>query len=433
MITWSTLSLARAGVVLIDCVHKTPAAQTDGFAYVAIPQMKNGHIDFADARRISPGDFKEWTKKANPQKYDVVLSRRTNPGVTAVDRTGTPFALGQNLVLLRADGRSVFPPFLRWLCKSPAWWEQIDKYLNVGAVFSSLRCADVPKFELPIPPLDEQHRIAGLLDSLDDKIQLNRQASATLEEMARALYRSWFVDFDPVRAKEAGEAPAYMNGATSALFPDRFGEDGLPSGWTWTTLDKVSHQHKETVKPMEQPDKLFWHFSLPAFDAGVGPSLDPGSSILSNKLGIPNNAILYSRLNPSIPRVWWARFDADLAQSAASTEFFVAVARREIETPWLYTLLSSEGFQEKVVSRATGTSNSHQRIKPANLAEIELVQPPVAVIEAFGEATLSWFERIHLSRQETSSLTDLRDTLLPKLMSGELRVRDAEAAVAEVA
>ncbi len=139
-----------------------------------------------------------------PQKHDVVLSRRCNPGETAnVEATGT-FALGQNLVLLRADGTKLYPPFLRYLVKGPEWWNQIEMFLNVGAVFESLRCADVPKFNLTIPPLPEQRRIAEILGALDDKIELNRRMNATQEEIARTLFRSWFVAFDPVRVKARG-------------------------------------------------------------------------------------------------------------------------------------------------------------------------------------------------------------------------------------
>ena len=145
--------------------------------------------------------------KAQPRVGDVVLSRRCNPGETAHVPDGIEFALGQNLVLLRAKGDRVHPPFLRWLVCGPEWWRQISKFLNVGAVFDSLRCADVPKFELSIPPLPEQRAIAHILGTLDDKIELNRRMTETLEAMARALFKSWFVDFDPVRAKAEGRNP----------------------------------------------------------------------------------------------------------------------------------------------------------------------------------------------------------------------------------
>jgi type I restriction enzyme S subunit len=229
------LSLRDAGVTLIDCVHKTPAAAPDGYPYIAIPQMKDGKIDFAGARRISEADFREWTKKARPQLHDVVLSRRTNPGVTATFGDLSNFALGQNLVLLRADGRRIRPPFLRWLVRSPAWWQQIDKFLNVGAVFDSLRCADVPRFELPIPPLAEQDKIGAILDALDDKIELNRRMNETLEAMARAIFQDWFVAFGPTRAKMDGRPP-YLAPDLWALFPDRLDDEGKPEGWVASTI-----------------------------------------------------------------------------------------------------------------------------------------------------------------------------------------------------
>src|ERR1700730_4726703 len=218
------MTLRDAGVVLIDCVHKTPPAVEVGYPYVAIPQMKNGRIDFAGARRITHGDFIEWTKKARPQVHDVVLSRRTNPGVSATFGENCEFALGQNLVLLRANGSLVGPEFLRWLAISPAWWSQIEKYNNVGAVFDSLRCADVPRFELPIPPKLEQRAIASILCALDDKIELNRRMNETLEAMAGAIFKDWFVDFGPTRAKMDSRAP-YLAPNIWALFPDRLDDN----------------------------------------------------------------------------------------------------------------------------------------------------------------------------------------------------------------
>lgn len=102
---------------------------------------------------------------------------------------------------------------------SPAWWEQVNQFINVGAVFDSLKCADIPNFRLPVPPYEEQKAIAEILGELDDKIELNRRMNATLEAMAQALFKSWFVDFDPVKAKAAGRAPEGMDADTAALFP----------------------------------------------------------------------------------------------------------------------------------------------------------------------------------------------------------------------
>ena len=198
---WPIMSLREAGVSLIDCEHRTPPAAEHGYPYVAIPQVKDGRIDLNGVRRITCKHFDEWTQKANPESFDIVLSRRCNPGETGFVSEGLKFALGQNLVLLRSDGTKVLKPFLRWLVRGPRWWEQVGKYINVGAVFDSLKCADIPDFCLSIPPLPEQHTIAHILGTLDDKIELNRRMNETLEEMTRALFKSWFIDFDPVHAK----------------------------------------------------------------------------------------------------------------------------------------------------------------------------------------------------------------------------------------
>ena len=118
-VEWEKTSLREAGVTLIDCDHRTPPAAEVGYPYIAIPQVKQGRIDLSDVRLISPEHFKDWTRKAKPQHYDVVLSRRCNPGETAHVPEGLDCALGQNLVLLRADGTKLFPPFLRWLVRGP--------------------------------------------------------------------------------------------------------------------------------------------------------------------------------------------------------------------------------------------------------------------------------------------------------------------------
>jgi len=158
----------------------------------------------------------EWTKKLKPRANDVIVVRRCNSGDSALVPPDLECAIGQNLVVLRSDGHQIAPKFLRWLVRGPEWWDEVAKFINVGAVFDSLRCRDIPNFELTVPPLAEQSEIAGVLDALDDRITLLRETNATLEAIAQVLFKSWFVDFDPVRAKSQGLAPAGMDEATAA-------------------------------------------------------------------------------------------------------------------------------------------------------------------------------------------------------------------------
>ena len=147
-------SLKDLGVELIDCDHKTPKAVEMGIPYIGIPQMDNGRINFdAKPRLISEEDFVKWTRKANPTYGDVILSRRCNSGETVYVPKNRRFALGQNLVLLRPKGDRLFPEYLRYVVKSKEWWDEVAKYLNPGAIFESLKCADIPKFMVPEPPV----------------------------------------------------------------------------------------------------------------------------------------------------------------------------------------------------------------------------------------------------------------------------------------
>jgi restriction endonuclease S subunit len=227
------MSLRDAGVVLLDCDHKTPKAIPIGIPYIAIPQMKKGRIDLSDVRHISNEDYESWTRKTKPEAYDIVLSRRCNPGETVFIPEGLKCAIGQNLVVLRTSGIYIDKKFLRWLVQGEEWWQQIRKYINAGAVFDSLRCRDVPSFELTIPPLPAQKAIACILGTLDDKIELLRQMNETFEAMAWALFKSWFIDFDPVRNKAEGK-PTGLPPEIDQLFPDSFMDSELgeiPKGW----------------------------------------------------------------------------------------------------------------------------------------------------------------------------------------------------------
>ena len=191
--------LCDAGVVLLDCEHATPKpTECSEYVYVAIPDLKDGRIDLANARRITHEDFRQWTRKTKPQADDIIMTRRGRVGDIAVVPEGLKCAIGQNLVILRSDGSEVDQSYLRWALRGSRYETEVRKYLNVGAVFDSLNCRDIPLFEIPVPPIEKQRGIAHILGTLDDKIELNRRMNRTLEAIARAIFKSWFIDFDPV-------------------------------------------------------------------------------------------------------------------------------------------------------------------------------------------------------------------------------------------
>jgi len=434
---WTSLTLREAGVELLDCVHKTPPSASSGYPYVAIPQMKNGHIALAGVRRISRDDFRKWTSKTKPRAWDVVVSRRCNPGETALVPPGLECALGQNLVLLRSDGTDIFPPFLRWLLRSPTWWEQVGKFINVGAVFDSLKCADIPNFSLLIPPLPEQKAIAHILGSLDDKIEVNRRMNETLEAIAGAIFKSWFVDFDPVRAKAEGRQPEGLDAETAALFPGSFEDSELgkiPRGWKCSPLS----EHIKPLRGLSYKGKFLSEYGFPLHnlnsiyegggykDSGIKHYLGeykdrhvvhPGDLIVANtEQGFDHLLIGYPAI---VPR--------RLGEQGLFTHHLYRLeidASSPTTSDFLYHLLLSHRLRSLVIGFTNGTTVNALPIDGLQMPSFVL--PCDELILLFDQVARSFRDRAEQNTTENHDLGQTRDALLPKLLSGELRVKDAE-------
>jgi len=424
---WPTLSLREASVTLIDCDHRTPPASDTGYPYVAIPQLRGGRIDLSYVRRITPEHFAEWTRKAKPSPNDVVLSRRCNPGETAFVPPGLEFALGQNLVLLRADGTKVYPPFLRWLVRGPEWWEQIGMFLNVGAVFDSLKCADLPNFKLRIPPPEEQRAIAHILGTLDDKIELNRRMNETLEAMARALFKSWFVDFDPVRAKAEGRDPGLPK-PLADLLPARlvdseFGE--IPEGWEVDTLGDMSTLNPEVWSKQTRPPEIRY-VDLSNTKWGRIESV-----AVYQQADAPSRAQRVLRSGDTIvgtvrPGNGSYAFISD-ENFTGSTGFAVLRPKRPAYAEFVYLAATARENIEALSHLSDG--GAYPAVRPEVVAATQVVRSKDTVIERFARLAQPSLAKAAANERESRTLAALRDTLLPKLISGEIRLHDAERTV----
>ena len=422
-VEWATMTLREAGVSLLDCEHRTPPAQEDGYPYIGIPQVKDGRIQVDGARRITREHFDEWRRKAKPQAFDVVLSRRCNPGETAVVTNGPEFALGQNLVLLRSDGTRVFRPFLRWLVRSPAWWDQVSKYINVGAVFDSLKCADIPVFQLPIPALSEQRAIAHILGTLDDKIELNRRMNETLEAMARALFKSWFVDFDPVRAKMEGREP-YFDPNIWSLFPNSLDDQRRPFGWKRESIYKFA----DVIYGAPFSSKKFNSdgFGLPLIrirDLRThAPSVSTEEIHKKGHLVQPGDIVV--GMDGEFRLYVWKGPNAWLNQRVCHFE----------PRPGVPTAFLAEALKEPLAlfeRGKVGTTVIH--LGKSDIDNFEIIQPGSAILDAFDHIATPLLDLTVASALESGTLTETRDLLLPRLISGDIRVRDAEKVVEAVA
>jgi type I restriction enzyme S subunit len=467
---WPLKSLKELGVSLIDCVHKTPAAVDDGVPYIGIPQMKGGTIDFsANPRLISEDDYQLWTVKAKPTHGDIVLSRRCNPGETAYVPQGCKFALGQNLVLLRPDPNKIHPGYLRWVVNSPIWWEEVSKYKNPGAIFDSLKCADIPNFEVPEPTYSAQILIDKCLLGISDKIELNHQINQTLEQMAQALFKSWFVDFDPVvdNALDAGffeqdlefseelmrRAETRKSVRENAdfkplpenirqLFPAAFEEcsepslglDGwVPEGWLETKLSELVDTVSKTY-PLKTVDEVIF---LNTGDIENGNFLHANYSKVDGlpgqaKKSIQKGDILFSEIRPKNKRFAYVGFESE--NYVVSTKLMVLRAKDGFHPLFAYFLLTLNHTTDELQRIAELRSGTFPQITFSELSLIKFVLPSTGrIMERFVSLYLEpFFEKKSSNRQENESLVNLRDTLLPKLISGEIKLNENEAGIANV-
>ncbi|AAU93076.1 type I restriction-modification system, S subunit, EcoA family [Methylococcus capsulatus str. Bath] len=338
-----------------------------------------------------------------------------------------------NTTLYVRDFKGNDPRFISYFLRDVDFHAYSDKAAVPGLNRNHLHQA---KVRIPSDP-NEQRAIAHILGTLDDKIELNRRQNETLEAMARALFKAWFVDFEPVRAKCRGDRPVAPTGwqwpqHILDLFPDRLVESELgeiPEGWRVFSFGDVAEQGKGFVNPSREPGERFTHYSLPAFDAGKMPVIEPGESIKSNKTPVPDGAVLVSKLNPHIPRIWLVGEAGNRA--VCSTEFIVWTPKSPAQSAFVYCLASSPEFVGAMCQLVTGTSNSHQRVKPDQLREIRVFAGNENVVETFSKTAEPLMDQFLQNTRQSRILAQLRDTLLPKLISGELRVKDAEAFLKE--
>ncbi len=333
-------------------------------------------------------------------------------------------ACNQACAAMVIDERTSIPRFVYYLLLSQR--EQI-KGSAIGAAQQNLSAGRIKEYKFRIPPLSEQREIASILGALDDKIELNRRMSATLEEMARSLYRSWFVDFDPVHAKMEGRQPAFMDEATAALFPDRLGEDGLPEGWVHGCLGDIAVNPRTGVKP-DQIDPSTPYIGLEHMPKRCITLGDWGSAgdIGSQKSAMSKGDFLFGKLRPYFHKVGISPVDG-----ICSTDIIVVRPATSAWGAFVLSVISSDEFVEHTNAGSSGTRMPRTNWK--DMARYEIVIPSEDVATAF-EATLAPARaRIIEGVHEAKTLASLRDSLLPKLMSGELRVGEAREHIEEVA
>jgi type I restriction enzyme S subunit len=208
--------------LIIDSLHKTPTYSESGFPMIRVTDVKGGFLNLENTLRVDESIFIEFTRRYRPKRGDIVFSRVGSYGNASYVNINEPFCLGQNTALISPKVNS---RFLHYALQSPPVRSQIENTV-VGSTQKTISLANISALRIPVPSTLEMEQVANILGALDDKIELNRRMNHTLEGMARALFKSWFVDFDPVRAKLEGRSTT-LPPDLDALFPDSFEDSEL--------------------------------------------------------------------------------------------------------------------------------------------------------------------------------------------------------------
>ena len=419
MTEWRTVPIRDLCLGIFDGPHATPKKTSSGPVFLGISSLDGGRLNLDESAHLSETDFTRWTRRVTPQPNDVVFSYETRLGEAAIIPEGLRCCLGRRMALMRPNPVKVDPRFLLYAYLGPEFQATIRERTVHGSTVERILLTDFPDFPIRVPDLPTQRSIAGLLGALDDKIELNRRMNRTLESIARAIFKSWFVDFDPVRKKMEGKTGGELGlpPSLAALFPNRLIESKLgelPEGWAVGCLGDVALQVRDTVRPEDIPKDLayFGLEHLPRRSIALAEWSD-ASDIASSKSRFAKGDILFGKLRPYFHKV-----GPPPVEGVCSTDIVVVRPKSRVLASFVLGHVSSDEFVDHVSAASSGTRMPRTTWK--DLAAYPIVIPSEDLCRAFDEMGRRIIDRIHSNILESRTASGVRDSLLPRLINGEL-------------
>ena len=421
---WQTKDFGECAVLVRETVSPLDIGDA--------PYIGLEHIEVGTLSLLGHGVASNVTStKSRFQRGDILFGK-LRPYFRKAVRTSFDGICSTDIWVIRAK-EGVDQGFLYYCIAS---WPFVD-FANAGSEGTRMPRAKweyVSRYKILLPSLSEQRAIAHILGTLDDKIELNRRMNETLEEMARAIFKSWFVDFDPVRAKmdgswRRGESLPGMPAEMYDLFPSRLVDSELgeiPDGWGMGCLADIADFPRRGVSPSALPeDTLYIGLEhMPRHSIAL-TQWENARKITSNKSMFNKGELLFGKLRPYFHKVGIAPIDG-----ICSTD--IVVLAPKLNSWSVFTLLSISTDEFVGYTDRTSTGTRMPRTSWKTMSNYKICLPPNKVIKIFQNITQTMIDRIVANIHESRTLSDLRDTLLPKLISGELRVGDAEGFVESV-
>lgn len=422
---WQKIGIGELAKLRSGYSFKSADWLNEGIPVIKIANVKAGRIEPEGCGYVSTevaNEAADWLTKDG----DVLIAMTGYVGEVAEVKAGEKYLINQRVGRFEIfDPNRLNPRFLFYHLQNPETRREVEGVAR-GSAQPNLSAADAHKIEITLPPLNVQSQIAQVLGQLDDRIFLLRQTNTTLEAIAEALFKSWFVDFDPVCAKMEGRAPEGIDEATAALFPDSFEESELglvPRGWRVSTIGETV----ETVggATPDTKDSSYWE---PAEHAWTTPKDLSGISspvLLDTERKVSTKGIgkISSGLQPAGTLLMSSRapigYLAIAQMPVAINQGYIAMPPGS-KLPPLYMLFWCQQNMDTIKNHANGST--FMEISKKAFRPLPILVPAVGVLEKFVGAAGALFDRLVENECQAKTLADLRDTLLPRLISGQLRL-----------
>lgn len=420
--------LIQNGALLISDGYRARSDQfvPDGIPFARIPNVV-GRFDFKGTDLLSR-DLVDAVKRSRPG--DVVFTSKGTVGRFALVQSNTPeFVYSPQLCFWRSLKPDFIDPiWLYYWMQGRQFYAQFKSVAGQTDMAEYVSLKDQRMMTIDIPPLSQQRRIAGILGALDDKIGLNRNMNDTLEQMAQALFKSWFVDFDPVRTKAAGRQPAGMNKATADLFPDSFVDTELgkiPKGWEVVRLgDEVVVTRGCSYKSEELAASPTAMVTLKSFKRGGGYRQDglkaytgahkPAQVVHPGELVVSYTDVTQAAELIGRPAIVGST--KNFGKLVISQDVSVVRPTSHLTISYLYRLMMEDAFKAHTYAHSTGTTVLH--LSSNALPSFKFSKPSKALFMAFDQVAANLLKITETNNTQSRSLEAIRDTLLPRLLAG---------------
>ncbi|MCA8182353.1 restriction endonuclease subunit S [Burkholderia vietnamiensis] len=421
--------------LIVDCPHSTPVWTDAGYLVIRNQNIKGGRLDLSSPSFTDAFHFAHRIRRAKPREGDIIFTREAPMGEVCMIPRGLECCVGQRQVLLRPNPTMVDGRYLLYALQSPQVQHEIGWNEGTGSTVSNVRIPVLEALRIPTPPVRVQRGIGELLGVLDDRIDLLRQTNATLESIAQTLFKSWFIDFDPVRAKAEGREPEGMDADTAALFPDSFEDSALgeiPMGWKVIPFSEtVNILGGGTPKTSVSE---YWGGEIPWFSVVDAPSPGQVFTISTEKnvsaLGVENSS---TRILPSWTTIISAR---GTVGKLAMTGSPMAMNQScygltpKLQGAEVSVYLAAQRLVDDLKRLAHG--GVFDTITRDTLATVHVCVPDDRVRLALESSVRPLFARILANVTQMETLRGVRNSLLPRLISGKIRLSVASEQAEEV-